>query len=194
MSSIRSLQKKKFVLKDGETVHQAGCMLLMNDVLIDAPGPILSFIELENQIVILLHWYHASNLFDISRNIFCYSKATGEPLWQVEQPWEWRRVDPEGKKMRKVYVEEVYKLMWLSMYENGERLSADEMKKRGWNYVGLGSEGERISAFYYLEPFRPGIDRVEARTWSHFPKDYAIDIDTGKVELLEVHQPSEKIY
>jgi len=175
------------VVKDG--------IYLRNGIEVNIPcdGEIWSFIELFDRILVL------ANLFDVVgcnqfRNIFCYSKNTGEQLWQVEQPWQWRRLDPEGREMRKVYVEEVYKLMWLSMYEGNRKLSAEEMRQKGWNYEAIGEGEVKISAFYYFRPFRPKINRIEARTLSHFPKDYTIDIDTGKVDLLEVHQPSEKIY
>ena len=176
-------------------------VILRNDAVIDfsrIKAKIRSFIELEDKILFLV--WTAVNAkkeepgYDLYRNIFCYSKNTGERLWQVEQPWQWRRVDPEGREMRKVYVEEVYKLMWLSMYEGNRKLSAEKMRQRGWNYEAIGEGEVKISAFYYFRPFRPKVNRIEARTLSHFPKDYTIDIDTGKVDLLEVHQPSEKIY
>ena len=176
-------------------------MILRNDAVIDfskIKAEIRSFIELEDRILFLV-WTAVNTKkeapgYNLYRNIFCYSKDTGEQLWRVEQPWQWQRVDPEGREMRKVYVEEVYKLMWLSMYEGNRKLSAEEMRQKGWDYEIIGDGEAKISAFYYFQPIRPRIVRVEASTLAHFPKDYTIDIDTGKVELLEVHQPSEKIY
>lgn len=177
MTEIQNISQTRVVLK-----NQIGIDLSLYNAFIG------SYLELEDRILLRLVWSEKLKpQYDIHRNILCYAKATGALLWQVEQPWQRERVDPEGKTMRKVYVEEVYKyIKILIQMPDGTHDSNQHVSKSH-------AEGS-VNGKIYLKPLRPNLDRLEAMTFSHFPKEYAIDPDTGEVELLEMHQPSEKLY
>ena len=113
------------------------------------------YIDLQDKIIVLLDNYHASHLFDVTRNIFCYDKKTGEEIWQVESkessPYVEVGVDFPGLKEEEIKGEVIEK------------------------------EGERIG-IVLEQQFREGEDKLISRTFSCYK--YYIDIESGKVECF----------
>ena len=157
------IKQGKRKLKDGE-IRNVPCIVTIDSkVTIECKNEILFYIELKDFIIILVNWYHASNLFDIFRNIFCYSKTDGSLLWQVEQTHTIK-----GEPLEKVYVGLGIRIK----QEDGSYKPAGDL-----------SPGENTRPFwikYIDKPFRAGIDKFLARTFDGF--QFYIDITNGKTD------------
>ena len=110
---------RDFTLRDGEDVKKIGAFVLSEDLTIECSGPVLSYLELQDKLIVLLNWYHSSNLLNIYRNIFCYSKKDGSLLWQVQQPYDRR----DGGAL-----EEVFKNIKLQILRSEERRVGKECR------------------------------------------------------------------
>jgi hypothetical protein len=161
--------ERSFILSDGERVRKIGAFELDNRCLIECPGPVLSYLELQDRLIVVLHWYHASNLFNLCRNIFCYAKEDGHLIWQVEQPY--------GRDHQPL--EAVYKYIKLQILQaDGSYLDESDAFECMDGVIGE----------TYLKPFRAGTDRLKTMTLCAFPSEYWIDYETGKVEWFAIHQ------
>ncbi|MEW6647895.1 MAG: hypothetical protein AB1450_11905 [Pseudomonadota bacterium] len=164
--------EREFNLRDGERVKKIGAFKLVNGKEVECAGPVLSYLEFNERLIVLLNWYHASNLYDIYRNIFCYAKSDGHLIWQIEQPFH----SETG-----ALLEEVFKNIKLYIRQNdGSYKRFGDQNKYPWDDVVAGSS--------YPKPFRPGIDRLETMTWSQFPQEYYVDYETGKLTWFAKHQ------
>jgi len=167
-SQVKPLARD-FTLSDGERVRKIGAFNLGNGQTIECAGPVLSYLELLDRLIVVLHWYHATNLFDIRRNIFCYAKADGHLIWQVEQPY--------GRDHQPL--EAVYKYVKIHIKQGDDSyLDASDAFECADGVIGEA----------YLKPFRYGVDRLSAMTLHDYPSEYWIDYETGKIEWFAIHQ------
>jgi len=170
--------ERKYQLRDGEIVNKIGSFELVDGKKIECLGPVLSYLEFQDRMIVVLHWYHASNLFNIYRNLFCYSKEDGSLIWQVEQAY-----DPDTREP----LDEVFKYIglsiegeggtWLSLEENGSKVVKHQC-----------DDGSEVTGQVYLNEFRYGTDKLDSMTWSQFSQEYWIDYETGKLEWFAFHQ------
>ena len=147
------LHNTTVILRDKEKVYVPTIIKLNNSVSIKCKNEINFYIELQDKVIVLLDNYHASHLFDVTRNIFCYDKETGREIWQVESQEESPYV---GLHLGIKKEEGDYE--WQEIVEKGSI--------------------EKIE--YTSELFRKDKDKVAAVTFNSH--QYYIDIETGKVE------------
>ncbi len=150
------LHKTKKILSAGEETFVNTNIELDNNLVIKAPNEIKYLIELPDRIIILLNWYHATNLYEISQNLFCYSKQTGKLLWQVAE------YNHKGYKVKSVYVG-----MAIEIKENGK------VVKR---YAIMVDKHE-------IEIDKPNLDlsKCEFSAGLQNGFEYLIDINTGEI-------------
>jgi len=163
MSDVIYADEDKLKLKSGIVFDFAELGTFLN-----------AYLELQDRIV--FHVYHGDieerkPTYNLCRNIFCYSKADGHLIWQVEQAY--------GRDHQPL--EAVYKNIKLYIKQDDgsyERFSDPE--EYPWD--------DEVPGTSYLKPFRYGEDRLATMTLCDFPSEYWIDYETGKVEWFAIHQ------
>jgi len=160
------------------------------DRLVTKSGIELNFIELgtflnaylELQERIIVHVYHDIDkrqpIFNLCRNLFCYSKEDGSLIWQIDQAYHPDTREPLDEVFKYIGLcVEKEKGQWLSLEENGSKIARHRCL-----------DGSEIEGQIYFKPFRYGIDKLDTMTWSQFPQEYWIDYETGKLEWFAYHQ------
>jgi len=137
-------------------------------IVMPCEGKLWSYLELLDRVILVVNIYDTKHCNQF-RNIFCYSKEDGHLIWQVEQAY--------GRDHQPL--EAVYKYVNLKVKQDDG--SYDYGHKSIQHECGIWGK-------VYFEPFRYGVDRLEAMTLCEFPSEYWIDYETGKVEWFAIHQ------
>jgi len=137
-------------------------------IIMPCEGKLWSYLELIERAILVVNIYDTKRCNQF-RNIFCYSKADGHLIWQVEQPY--------GRDHQPL--EAVYKYVKIHIKQGDDSyLDASDAFECADGVIGEA----------YLKPFRYGVDRLSAMTLHEFPSEYWIDYETGKVEWFAIHQ------